>query len=427
VRRRAVVLTVVMVSAGMLGALLLGEVLAVAYYWMRDGQYVSPGDRLVAQRNVYAEEVRTKDCHYGERLLAHPFLGSVESNLGPCGSPLVNSKGLLGKEFPDATRRRTGILLVTGGSVAAQFTSDNRETESPLERILNEQFTGERFDRFIVLNGGLGGWKQPNQFILFGLYADVLDGVITLDGFNEHYMLWAHTRNRFEWPSNAFFHTVQQLDRRSFVLAEVALRLDAELYRLATRHRLFQISTLGYWVLDVTRGWLRGYAAGASTRTAHRKDNWVNASYERMFTFGEPMSDEQRWAWTLDQYAKYIRLMHAGAKELDVQALFLLQPTPAYDKPLTAEEKKFVEGTNRPAYDAIIRQFDGLRINSGLPAYSLLNVFHATPAQVYLDSVHVNHLGNELIAERIADLIEKVWGWPRRRTPLVDQIRPGRS
>ena len=81
----------------------------------------------------------------------------------------------------------------------------DRKIESPLERILNAEFTGDRFDRFIVLNGGRGAWKQPNQYIFFGLYADILAGVITLDGFNEHYMI--NARRRFELPSNLYFES----------------------------------------------------------------------------------------------------------------------------------------------------------------------------------------------------------------------------
>ena len=82
----------------------------------------------------------------------------------------------------------------------------NRKKESPLERILNAEFTGDRFDRFIVLNGGHGAWKQPNQYIFFGLYADILAGVITLDGFNEHYMI--NSRRRFEEPASIYFKSL---------------------------------------------------------------------------------------------------------------------------------------------------------------------------------------------------------------------------
>ena len=150
---------------------LVGELGVMVYYVVRDGKYISPGERLAAEGNAYDEVARaqapSKSCGHGDSLIVHPYLAYVQTALGPCGIGYANSKSLIGKEFPDRPRPRTGIILVTGGSVAAQFVGYDRKIESPLERILNAEFTGYRFDRFIVLNGGRGAWKQPNQYIFF--------------------------------------------------------------------------------------------------------------------------------------------------------------------------------------------------------------------------------------------------------------------
>jgi hypothetical protein len=178
----------ILVVFAFVATLFFAELAVTVYHIVRDGKYISPGERLAAEKNVYVEVARaqtpSKGCGYGDSLIVHPYLAYVQAALGPCGVGYANSKSLIGKEFPDRPRPRTGIILVTGGSVAAQFVWDNRKEESPLERILNAEFTGDRFDRFIVLNGGHGAWKQPNQYIFFGLYADILAGVITLDGVN---------------------------------------------------------------------------------------------------------------------------------------------------------------------------------------------------------------------------------------------------
>ena len=87
----------------------------------------------------------------------------TQTALGPCGVSYANSKEFDQRVSGQATAENRYHL--TGGSVAAQFVWDNRQEESPLERILNAEFTGDRFDRFIVLNGGHGAWKQPNQYI----------------------------------------------------------------------------------------------------------------------------------------------------------------------------------------------------------------------------------------------------------------------
>jgi len=150
----------ILVVFGFVATLFVGELGVTLYYIVREGEYISPGDRLAAEKNAYVEVARaqtpSKGCGYGDSLIVHPYLAYVQTAQGPCGVRYSNSKSLLGKEFPDRPRPRIGIILLAGGSVAAQFIWDNRQQESPLERILNAEFTGDRFDRFIVLNGGHG-------------------------------------------------------------------------------------------------------------------------------------------------------------------------------------------------------------------------------------------------------------------------------
>jgi hypothetical protein len=42
-------------------------------------------------------------------------------------------------------------------------------------------------------------------------------------------------------------------------------------------------------------------------------------------------------------------------------------------------------------------------------------VFQDTHEGIYKDHAHVNQLGDEIMARRVADLIAQVWGWPRKR------------
>ena len=65
----------------------------------------------------------------------------------------------------------------------------------------------------------------------------------------------------------------------------------------------------------------------------------------------------------------------------------MLQPTPAFDKPLTEAEKAFATMTDKPGYDVLVRRL------------------------------------NQLMEERMADLIEKVWGWPHHRGTRVNSRR----
>ena len=409
----------------------VGELAVTVYHVVRDGKYISPGERLAAERNAYVEVARaqtpSKGCGYGDSLIVHPYLAYVQAALGPCGVGYANSKSMIGKEFPDRPRPRTGIILVTGGSVAAQFIWDNRQEESPLERILNAEFTGDRFDRFIVLNGGHGAWKQPNQYIFFGLYADILTGVITLDGVNEHDRI--ASRRRFEEPASNYFQAVERQDPRvttaPFTMA--ALKLDADLYRFASRHAIFQVSNLAYTVVDALRTALRRYASRTPKISITAEDDWVKASYAQMFAFHDKMTRTERKIWSLRQYEKYIRLMHGGAEALNIKSLFLIQPIPGWGKPLTERERTFARRGDRTLYKEMTDQLVGLREQFGIPVYSLLDVFQDTKEEIYQDQAHVNELGNEIIARRVADLIAEVWGWPRKRVqqPATEGLRNG--
>jgi len=408
----------ILVVFAFVAALFVGELGVTVYHIVRDGKYISPGERLAAERNAYVEAARAhtpRTCGSGDSLIAHPYLAYVQTGLGPCGFGYANSKSLLGKEFPDRPRPRTGIILVTGGSVAAQFVGYDRKIESPLERILNAEFTGDRFNRFIVLNGGRGAWKQPNQYIFFGLYADILTGVITLDGFNEHYMI--NSRRRFEEPASLYFQVVQRQDPRvtTAPLTMAALKLDTDLYRFASRHAIFHVSNLAYFVVDAVRRTLRRYASHTAKLSILAEDDWVKASYAQMFALYDKMTPEESKIWSLRQYAKYIRLIHAGAEALRIKSLFLIQPIPGLGKPLTEHERIFAQGTDRKLYKEMTDHVVALREQFGIPVYSLLDVFQDTKEEIYKDHAHVNQLGDEIMARRVADLIAEVWGWPRKR------------
>lgn len=392
-----------------------GELTALAYYTLRDGGLAWPAQRLEAERNAYTEGVREEGCSYGDSMLVHPWLAHVQTPLGPCGASYANSKGLIGREFPDLAPEGTGVILVTGGSVAAQFTWDNRKTPSALEEILNREFAGGRYERFVVLNGGHGAWKQPNQYVLFGLYAHVLAGLITLDGYNEHYMIGAS--RRFELPSNNFFQSLERQDARvvSAPYRHAALKMEADLFRYALEHDVFRRSHLAYLLVDRARGMLRGYASRADwDDEGTAEDTWIRASYERMFELHEDTPKALRTELSLAEYAKYVRLMHAGAEALGIPSLFLIQPTPAYQKPLDPEEEPYADATDREAYDALVARLLSLR-EEGVPVFSLLDVFAGVREPIYTDHIHVNAEGNRRMAGRVAALIEREWGWPRAR------------
>jgi hypothetical protein len=112
--------------------------------------------------------------------------------------------------------------------------------------------------------------------------------------------------------------------------------------------------------------------------------------------------------------------MHGGAESLGIKSLFLIQPIPGWGKTLTERERIMASGADQELYKEMTDHLLGLREQSGIPIYSLLDVFQNTKEEIYQDHAHVNELGNDIIARRVADLIAEVWGWRRKHVQ-----RPG--
>jgi hypothetical protein len=141
-------------------------------------------------------------CRYVDTLYPHPYLGFVHHGNPPCGLPAINNIGLFGPGLPSERRTDRFVVLVTGGSVSAQLMSSGPSGTPYLQAILERDYVSPTGQPFLLLNGGDGGWHQPQQAILFLLYADAVNAVVTLDGFNERYFVGSSVR--FEYPPNNF-------------------------------------------------------------------------------------------------------------------------------------------------------------------------------------------------------------------------------
>lgn len=97
-----------------------------------------------------------------------------------------------------------------------------------------------------------------------------------------------------------------------------------------------------------------------------------------------------------------------AAKSIDV--LFAVQPTLFYKKDLTPEEEKIarilVRTVHGPRYPEFYKQCAARLVESGL-VEDLTHALDGCKKQVYWDSIHLNPLGNRIVAERLAEVIER--------------------
>jgi hypothetical protein len=404
-RRRLVALAALAV---VLVALLAGiELMATVYFTATTGGYVPARGRLAGLPNTFVEDIADGECAYVDTLYPHPYLGFVHHGNPPCGIPDINNVGLFGPDYPLIRPDDRFVVLLTGGSVASQFANGVDGGPSYLERFLNERYVSPTGRPFQVLNGGDGAWKQPQAAILFLLYADAVHGVVTLDGFNERYRI--DSEHRFEYPGNGF-HLVNPLARQAYGDI-VAQWLVGQARRRVADSAVLSRSHAAFGVVSAAQAYV---ISRMESRPGPR------TSLETMFALPAEWTTEERKAWAIGQYARYMRAMTAVARDQDVLEAHFIQPVPAIGKTLTPDEEAVAgsldyAGLYQEMADALVA-LNG----QGTPVVSLLDVFADDDRTLYADAVHlIRGTGNrspgyEAMASRMADDLARLWTLRRR-------------
>ena len=389
------------------------ELLANAYLYLRDHRYISPRARLDAMTNTFvAGMTRQADCRYIDSLYPHPYLGFVHHGNPPCGVPSINNIGLFGPDYPSERRDDRFVVLVTGGSVSAQLIQFGSHDVPYLQAILERDYVSPSGRPFLLLNGGDGGWRQPQQLILFLLYADAVHAVVTLDGFNEHYVVGGS--QRFEFPANNFADINPLLNS---AYSDVATRwIAGRLYGYAQPSWVLSHSQAAYLVL-----------ARIDTYLKQRQASYTRTNLSTIFLLPREWDLEHRVAWADGQYRKYIKAMDAVAASNDVLFAHFIQPVPAIGKVLTADEKAVVGDLSYGARYARMTSDVVSLANAGTPVFSLLDLFERNPHTLYVDSIHLREEpdgtseGYSLMAERMESLIARTWHLKPKRGIVSDE------
>jgi hypothetical protein len=398
----ATLVTLLLVAAG-------AELIATAYLMATSGRYIPARQRFASATNTFVEDLVRGDgsCGYIDTLFPHPYLGFVHHGNPPCGMNGINNIGLFGTDYPSVRLDDRFVVLLTGGSVAAQFASGFRGGPSYLERFLNERYISPTGKPFLVLNGGDGAWKQPQQTILFLLYVDAVHAVVTLDGFNEHYMLASGAR--FEYPANNF-HLVNPLASQQF--GDMVLRwMVGRMRSTAASSAVLSRSQAAYAFVSV-------FEEFAAQRAAARPK--PKTTIESIFALPADWSPEQRKTWAIQQYQKYMLAMNAVARQFGVQTAHFIQPAPAVGKRLTDDERRVVGDLK---YGALYSEMAAALVSlteRGAPTISLLDIFANDTRTLYGDPIHLRResdgrsAGYEQIADRMATELERLWRLKRR-------------
>jgi hypothetical protein len=396
-----------------LGALLLlvflgafSEFIFSTYFFLSDGRWIWPQQRWELQLNQFVAATTNETCHYIDTLYPHPYLLNVYNRNPPCSLDFVNSQGFSGRAFPFRRSNEVFAVLLTGGSVAAQLGQIKSNGPLFLEEALNACYKPPKGARFLVYNGAVGGWKQPQQTIVSLLYGDAYDAVVTLDGFNELQFL---TVTRLEMANHDFelLNPLATRSSRAIIAAAITNQVQAWVTSSPARH-----SFAAYFFADRLRSWV---VRTSNAELANRKTGFAT-----FFALPDDWTNEERIAFNLKQYQKYIRAIEAVARAESARAAFFVQPVPAIDKRLTPQEQ-LVTGdlSYSPLYSRLTDALLATR-TEGLQVFSLLDVFRDTTETIYVDSIHVaqdsktqDSKGNRILARAMAEHLAAAWSLER--------------
>ncbi|MBN2053808.1 hypothetical protein JW905_02720 [bacterium] len=342
-------------------------------------------------------------------MMSHPYLDFI---LRP--SRGGNNVGLPGRDYRLKKAHNFFTILIVGGSVASQFANAQDDRKCHLATILESRYDfGDR--DLQVLNGALGGWKQPQQLLMVELYGDIVDAVVSIEGYNERVVANSGAVVRLEYPI-VNTHRMNPL-RQGSTAHLLSLSSAVALTRLSGEHWLLSHSRFAYWTLRFIRKRLMSRAT-AMPHSGADKD-----SLEIIFGLYPEWGAEEKRAFNIEQYKKYLRLMHSASQTLHIQDAVFLQPVPSVNKHLTKEEVLRVGNLDYgESYQALVSDLLTLR-HEGVPVYSLLDIFDGVPESVYVDSIHCSledgAVGYRIMAERIADVLADLWQLPPRE-PTYD-------
>lgn len=380
------------------------ELFSFAYLGFSTGQWATANFFF---RHHFAQQQK-KGCWWADSITPHPYLSYAYHRGEPCSQKTINNNGLKGLEIPPANDPEYYDILLLGGSVAELFSAHWGESPNLLEVRLNKSYVSPNGKPFRLLNGALAAGKEPMQLVSLILFGDRVDAVMSLEGYNE---LAAYLTERplteptHEWTAlMASRSRLDLLHHKSFFLVRIAADIAADNFFLSRSYTAFLFTRLAYAIVERD---LKNQRSAASVESP-------------VPDFPPTWNSMRRRQEVLSQYKRMLRLQRAMAREGNLPYFAFIQPAPALYKTLTSQERAVVGDISYgAAYQEFTREILSLR-KEGFPIASLLKILLPVEKSIYVDNIHFegdgnNGLGNELMAEAVADILATEWRLERRK------------
>lgn len=384
------------------------EGLLTAYAWFKFGTIDVRKLETIQTGDADAAELKPEGSRRSAGYYPHPYLAYVTNR--DQKDARINAQGLLGPSFPLRKDPAKFTILVTGGSVAAQFSTAGENGVTYLAQALQKKYDVGR--EIVVLNGASGGWHQPQQAIMTLLYGEIVDAIVTIDGFNELAALKGESL-RLECPADSF-DDVNPIARQGFAPLAAAWQAQ-QLRKLALQYPCRTV----YFATRTGRELLR--------RSVEPREQ--DASESNLYRLPQEWTAEERTAFNIRRFQDLMLSIDSIADLYGIHVAHFIQPCPAVGKVLTSEEQQVVGKLDYVSrYHRLVEGLMSLE-RQGVPIVDLSLIFAETRETVYVDTIHClrdsptenpdgtvysRSLGYRIMADRIADQVARIWSIRRR-------------
>ena len=374
--------------------------------------------------NSYKSKKTFSDNLY-KTIYLHPFFlkGSIEYGAfdplitqryipnTSTGKLKINSHGFIGNghndnllnTFPEKPENIFRVFMLGGSSLAGNaMKNDNSHTISAfLEKFLNNS-SGSKNIRFQVLNYGIsGGWSFSE---LRRFFAEIIhlepDMIISLDGWNDS------VRANFESDRNAVDVSILNWDQLSYLYFDFFNGFSSSTPPFLFTYTYYLINNSSAMKKIKLKNRKKIYSQHHMTsQTSYLKNKFSNLDFV-LFK-------------NLDAISSY-------SKNNQIYHLVYLQPYAEKNRKVIDSEQKILDDHHkisvinngnlwkRKIYKEIMEKtyqnyeknlisfkdkYKGEKLING---YDITNIFENVDKQVYLDAIHYNSTGNQIISKKIA-------------------------
>ena len=355
--------------------------------------------------NTYVELLeQSSKCNYYSSLFPHPYLGWVYWNNPYCHSDKwFNSDGFRGPEFPITNEENYFDILITGGSVSGQF-GPGKPCEDK-KNIFCRDFLGEVLKdykstenkKIRVFNAGVGAYKHPHQSIVATLYGRNFDLIISIEGFNEHYMLNDKVPNKFSEPANNFIISTSDFYINNG-LNKIIIDFILFYKNLANKFKIINNShlhSLSYRTMKLI-----------ADKTVLTENNRRKA-FSNLWQYNrKDLSKLDIEKFKYENLVSLWRSFIAASSSNGAKGIIIVHPVPQLFKNLTDHEKKVSAHRNyKEIFLRMAEEAKKLRLNENLMVYDFLKIFEDYNETLYTDHSHMNFIANEIMAENIKKIL----------------------